>query len=53
MDSKVIFWAKLGDGRTNSISSTNLIEAKRRAQDIGATALFVYDVASRTSRKVF
>ncbi len=35
-----IFWCKLADGRENSISTSNLYEAPRRARKLGAVALF-------------
>jgi hypothetical protein len=54
MGEEVIFWAVLPDGRTNSVSSTNLIGATRRAREVlGATKLFVFDVKTRRSRQVF
>lgn len=54
MGNSVIFWAVLTDGRTNSVSSTNIEEATRRARSLlGATKLFVFDVKARRSRQIF
>lgn len=53
MDGKVIFWAVLENGKNNSISSTNVFEATRRARDLGAKTLFVFELETRTSRKIF
>lgn len=49
----VIFWAVLPDGRTNSVSSTNIIEAKRRASGLGAKKLFCFDVEKGDSQQIF
>lgn len=53
MGNSIIFWAVLPGGRTNSVSTTNLVEARRRARDLGATNLFVFDVEKRESTKIF
>lgn len=54
MGNEVIFWAVLPDGRTNSVSTTSITEATRRARNLlGATKLFVFDVKTRRSRQIF
>lgn len=49
----VIFYAVLSNGKHNSISTTNLIEAQQRARSLGALELRVFDTGTRTSKKVF
>ena len=53
MDGLVIFWAVLENGKNNSVSSTNVFEATRRARDLGAKNLFVFELETRTSRQIF
>lgn len=35
-----VFWCVLPDGRHNSVSTSNLLEAPRRARALGAVKLF-------------
>jgi len=48
----VIFWCKFADGRENSISTTNLIEAKQRARTLNASKLFVKNFDTNTVAQV-
>lgn len=47
-----VFWAVLPDGRHNSISATNLIDAPRRARTLGAKELWVKNLASGRSARM-
>ncbi len=49
----VIFYAVLPNGKHNSVSTTNLVEAIQRARTLGARNLFVFDTGTRDSKKVF
>lgn len=53
MGNNVIFWAVLSDGRTNSVTATNIFEAKRRASALGAKKLFCFDVEKDSSKQIF
>jgi hypothetical protein len=43
------FWCVLPDGRHNSISTSNVLEAPRRARALGAVQLFGKNLASGQS----
>lgn len=48
----VIFWCVFADGRQNSISTVNLIEAKQRARALNAAKLFVKNFDNGTVAEV-
>lgn len=42
-----IFWCKLANGNLNSVSTSNLLEAPRRARELGAVKLFGKNMANQ------
>lgn len=49
---KTSFYCILANGKHNSVSAGNIYEARRRALNLGAAKLFLFDAGTKTSTEL-